>query len=61
MLPADVRYTSPSLRPASMGALTTMSPLPVVVSEMVEVVPAVLTPVPPIVTPPPAFVSLIAP
>ena len=61
MLPAEERETSPSLRPASRGALTAMLPLPVVESEMVEVVPAVLTPLDAIVIPPPALVRLTTP
>ena len=49
------------MRPASTAALTAIVPLPVVVSEMEEVVPALLTPVPLIVIPPPALVRVITP
>ena len=61
ILPADARDTLPSLSAASTGAFTAMVPLPVVVSEIVEVVPALLTPVLATVRPPPAFVSEITP
>ena len=59
--PADVIETFPSPAWALIGALTAMVPLPVVVIEIVEVVPALLTPELAIVIPLPAFVRLITP